>query len=125
MKQEMFLKKRSPLQKAISQHEHLLKSWTKNYYNDGSIEEIIYEKDEMKIIFQEDLREHIVNLRVVHPCKRYIKVEYRQCIYCAEELDCEDLINGLQRLKDLNNKEGEEISLYFDFIKKNEIVTNL
>lgn len=120
----LFKKIKSPLQEAVNQHEHLIKDWAKECFNDGSIEEITYEKDEIKIIFQEDLREHIVNLRIVHPCKRYIKVEYRQCLYCAEVLDCENLINGLERLKGLNNKEREEISLYFDFLKKNNIVTN-
>ena len=119
----MLLKKlKSPLQKALKKHEHLMKEWAKDSFNDGSIEEITYTKEKIKIIFQEDLREHIVNLRITHPIKRYINVEYRQCLHCADSLDCDGMIKALEGLGGVNNVESEEVSIYFDFLIKNKIV---
>ena len=119
----MFFKNiRSPLEKALNPYEHLFIGWEKNQFDDGSIEECSYTKDKLKILFQEDLREHIVNLSVLHSSKKYIRVYFRQCLNFSDELDVEDLINSLQELDNLNCMEDQEIAIYLEFLKKNKII---
>lgn len=119
-----FKKSRTPLEKALEQHEHLIEDWKKNYSNDGAIEEYIFIKGDFEIIFQEDLREHIINFKVLHPSKRYIKVCFRECSVFSTELEVEELIYSLEKLKGFNNKEKEEIAIYFNFLEKNNILSN-
>lgn len=61
----IFKRTKSILTKILDNYTSLFEQWGKKYFNDGSIDEITYVKDNMKIIFQEDLREHITNLFII------------------------------------------------------------
>ena len=55
----IFKRKKSILNKILDDYTSLFEQWKKNSFNDSSIDEITYVKDNMTIVFQEDLREHI------------------------------------------------------------------
>ncbi len=112
----------SNLQKALNKYEYLFNDWKKTYFNDGSIEECCYNRERLKIVFQEDLREHIVNLSILHPSKRYIKVYFRTCSNFSDELDVEELTCCLKELGNSNNIETQEVDIYIDFLIKNRIL---
>lgn len=113
----------TPLQKALTKYEHLLQDWKKNSFCDDLIEEHSYthRDNELKIIFQEDLREHIVNFSIIHPSKRIIKVFYRQCVL-GNGVIAENIISSLKKITGQNNIESKEIAIYFDFLKANKII---
>ena len=48
----MIFKRTSLLLRCLNKNASLFDKWKKRYLNDGSIEEIIYEKDNIRIIFQ-------------------------------------------------------------------------
>lgn len=68
-----FIRRKSFLNKILDNYASLFEQWEKECFNDGCIDEITYSKDNMKIIFQEDLREHITNLFIIDTKKRMVK----------------------------------------------------
>lgn len=115
-------KTKSPLQKALDKYEYLFDNWNKYYSNNSCTEEYSYTKEKLKIVFQEELREHIVNLSVIHPSKKYIRVYFRKCLNFSDELCVEELIHNLENLGNSNNVEDQEINIYIDFLIKNNLL---
>ena len=60
-----FNKKISKLNKILNNYNVLFEMWKRESFNDDSIDEISFEKDNIKIIFEEDLRENITNLFII------------------------------------------------------------
>ena len=69
----MFLARKSKLSRVIDRYSSLFIQREKRNYKDDAIEEITYKNNDMKIVFAEDLREHIVNLFIVILKKRLEK----------------------------------------------------
>ena len=119
----MVLKKvNTPLLKALENYEPLFGDWEKEYINDNGIEEISYERDDIKIVFQEDLREHIVNFSVLNPNKRIINIYFRRCVYLEESLNGSMILEGINRLGKQTNIERAEVSMYMEFLVVNGLI---
>lgn len=109
---------KTPLQKSISKYCFLLDEWKKRYTNDYSVEEFVFEKDDNRIMFQEDLREHIVNFSAKKDSNKSVKVFFRKIV----NSNC-FLINELQEsLNELGikgGKEEKEVEIYFKWLQEN------
>jgi hypothetical protein len=115
-----FKKKKSILNIVLDAYNSLFEMWKKESFNDGSIDEIAYVKDNIKIIFQEDLREHITNLFVIDSKKQIGKVYYRELMLNKEMVGIDRIKNSLASLK--NNSEKQEVEIYIEFLKLNKIL---
>ena len=51
-----FKKKNSALNKALNLYQDLFINWDRDTFNDGSIDEVSFKNENIKIVFQEDLR---------------------------------------------------------------------
>ncbi len=118
----MLFKRMSALQKALNRHNTIFINWERDYYKSDCVEEYIYKNYDITIIFQEDLREHIVNLTVTHTQKKIIKVHYRNASYGDNLIGIMQLNKFLIDVKDKNNIENDEVNAYIDFLKSNYIL---
>ena len=109
------------MQKAIAPYLFLLKDWEQHYLNDGAVETISFKNENLKFIFAEDLREHIINFYVIHPQKTILKVYFRK-IYANPNVNIEELSILLGQLEMQSSKEQEEIKIYFQFLIKNRFL---
>lgn len=117
-----FNKKNSTLNKILNMYLSSFNNWERKRFNDGSIDEVVFENDNIKIIFSEDLREHIVNLFVIHPQKIIAKVYYREIFLGNELIGVEELKNSILELENKNNVEKKEVEIYIEFLKNNKII---
>lgn len=76
----------------------------------------------MKIIFQEDLREHIMNLFIINTKKQIGKIYYREIMMNKELLGIDKIKDSLGLLKNKNNCEKQEVEIYIEFLKSNQIL---
>ena len=113
----MFFKRCSALQKALEKHQTLFCGWTQQHQKNAGVEECIFQKGNVTITFQEDLREHIVNLFVYHPCKRIGKVVYRQLHHGELDVDLTWLKSALKELGSKSNIEQREVDLFIRFLQ--------
>ena len=118
----MLFRRMSALQKALNNHETIFMNWKRDYYKSNCIEECIYRNHEFTIIFQEDLREHIINLTVTHPQKKIVKIHYRNASYGDNLIGVLQLNKFLMDLENKNNIENDEVNAYIDFLKVNDIL---
>ncbi len=118
----IFKRTKSILNKILDNYTSLFEQWEKKYFNDGSIDEITYVKDNMKIIFQEDLREHITNLFIIDTKKQIGKIYYREIMMNKELLGIDKIKDSLELLKNKNNCEKQEVETYIEFLKLNKIL---
>ena len=88
--------------------------------DDGSVDEISYVKNNIKIVFQEDLREHITNLYIIDFQKKIGKIHYRDIMLDNGLTGVDKLKNALSLLK--NNAEKREIEIYIEFLQTNNII---
>ena len=117
----LFCKYKSTLEKHLSNYNSLFEMWKKESFNDGSVDEISFENGINRVVFQEDLREHIINLIIINSQKRIGKVYYRTVMLDKELEGVEELKTRLSLLKK-NNLEKEEIEIYIEFLKLNKIL---
>lgn len=94
----------------------------KRYFNDGSLDGITYVKDNMKIIFQEDLREHTTNLFIINTKKQIGKIYYRAIMMNKELQGIDKIKDSLGLLKNKNNFGKQEVEIYIEFLKLNKIL---
>ena len=113
---------RSALQKSLLIYSELFTDWESQHYRSDCVEECIYKKDEITIVFQEDLREHIVNLFVTHFQRRIIKVYFGHILYQDNSLHTSKLRNFLSVSNNKTNSEKEAIAEYIDFLIDNKIL---
>ena len=116
------VKYKNILPNIMSNYENKMTEWNKHYFFDNTIEEIVYTKEKLKIVFQEDLREHIVNFSVLHPEYRLIKVYFRTTSYNANKVEINELLREISKLGNCGNQETQEVKIYFDFLYKNKII---
>lgn len=109
------------MRKILKRYMHLLSGWDRHDENTESLESISFKKDDLTIVFEEDKREHIINFTILHPCKRILKVRFRECIYADKNLNAQNLLYELQKLGNLPNEE-EELKIYFQFMTFNNIL---
>lgn len=117
-----FGKKRSTLNKILDDYTSLFNNWERESFNDGLVDEIIFQNDNTKIIFQEELREHIVNLFVLASKKRIVKIYFREVFLGDDLIDVKKLKKSLLELGNKNNVEKQEVGIYVEFLKSNEII---
>lgn len=117
-----FGKKKTILNEILNNYNSLFEMWKRESFNDGSIDEITYVKDNMKIIFQEDLREHITNLFIIDTKKQMGKIYYREIMMNKELLGIDKIKDSLALLKNKNNCEKQEVETYIEFLKLNKIL---
>ena len=118
----MLFKRMSALQKALNHHNTVFVNWKYDYFKSDAIEECVYTNNDVTIIFQEDLREHIVNLTVSHPQKKIIKVYYRNASYGDNLIGITQINKFLVEVRNKNNIEYDEINAYINFLKSNDIL---
>ncbi len=118
----IFKKPKSILNKVLDSYNSLFETWKKESFNSDTIDEILYTKDNIKIVFQEDLREHITNLSITHPQKRIGKICYRELVLDKELLGIDKIKNSLLSLGNKNNCEKQEVEIYIEFLKLNKIL---
>lgn len=118
----IFYKNNSILNQNLKKYESLFKDWDKDSFNDGSIDEIAFRKGDVKIVFQEDLREHITNFSVLHPQKRIVKIDYREVVVNNELSGIDELKEKLWLLQNKNNVEDYEVEIYVEFLKHNNLI---
>lgn len=116
----MFFKKMSTLEKVLNDYNLLFKTWKKESFKDDSIDEITYSKNNIKFVFQEDLREHITNLFIISFQKKIGKIYYREVMLDEELLGVEELRKEMALLK--NNSEKQEVEIYINFLKQNKLL---
>ena len=117
-----FNKKISKLNKILNNYNVLFEMWKRESFNDDSIDEISFEKDNIKIIFEEDLRENITNLFIINLQKKIGKIYYREVVLNNELIGVEKLKEELLRLKNKNACEKQEVDIYIKFLKLNKIL---
>ena len=117
----MFVR-RSALQKSLLIHSELFIDWKSEHYKSDCVEECIYKKGETTIVFQEDLREHVVNLFVTHFQRRIIKVYFGCILFHDKSLSITKLKDFLSKTNDKTNIEKEAIGEYVDFLLINKII---
>ena len=113
---------KSILNKILNNYNPLFEMWERKSFNDGSVNEITFKKDNIKIIFEEDLREHITNLFIINSQKKIGKVYYREVMLNDELMGVEELKESLSLLENKNNSESQEIKIYIKFLKLNKIL---
>ena len=119
----MFFKsKMSTLDKVLNNYNSLFEMWKKESFKDDSIDEITYKKDNIVITFQEDLREHITNLFIINFQKKIGKVYYRDVDLSEELIGVKELKKALALLENKNNCEKQEVGIYIEFLKLNNIL---
>lgn len=118
----VFNKKSSLLNRILNEHISLFNNWERELFNDGSIDEVIFKNDNKKIVFQEDLREHIVNLFVVYPQKRVVKIYFREFFGGNDLIYTDELKESILKLENKNNIERKEVEIYIEFLKNNKII---
>ena len=118
----IFKRKKSILNKVLDNYIALFVLWEKKCFNDSSIDEITYVKDNMKIIFQEDLREHITNLFIIDKKRQMGKIYYREIMLNKELLGIDKIKDSLALLRNKNNCEKQEVEIYIEFLKLNKIL---
>lgn len=118
----IFKRTKSILNKILDHYTSLFERWERKCFNDGSIDEITYTKDNMQVIFQEDLREHITNLFIIDAKKQMGKIYYREIMMNKELIGIDKIKDSLELLKNENNCEKQEVELYIDFLKLNKIL---
>ena len=82
-----------------------------------------FHKDNYTVVFEEDLREHIINFTILHPLKKIIKIYFRECLYADKILQINDLLFELKQLSSrfgtlkgtlyLDDYNGDESSIIF------------
>lgn len=115
-----FRKRKSTLTKILDDYDSLFETWEKESFHDGSVDEISYVKNNIKIVFQEDLREHITNLYMIDFQKQIGKIHYRDIMLDNGLTGVDKLKNALSLLK--NNAEKQEIEIYIEFLQTNNII---
>lgn len=113
----MFFKQRSALQRALEKYQTLFCGWRQQHHRNAGVEECIFQKGDVTIIFQEDLREHVVNLFVYHPHGRIGKVLYRQLDHGELDADLTWLKSALKELGSKSSVEQREVDLYIRFLQ--------
>ena len=113
----MFSKQRSALQSALEKYQTLFCGWTQRHHRSAGIEECIFKKEDVTITFQEDIREHVVNLFVHHPHERIGKVVYRQLHQGDLDADLTWLKSALKELGSKSNVEQREVDLFIRFLQ--------
>lgn len=117
-----FNKKNSVLNIILNNYNSVFEMWERESFNDGSIDEISFKKDNIKIIFQEDLREHITNLFLICSQKKIGKIYYREVTLDNELIGVEELKKSISLLENKNNSEIQEVEIYIKFLKLNKIL---
>lgn len=119
----MFFKsKMSTLDKVLNNYKSLFEMWKRESFKDDSIDEITYKKDNIMIVFQEDLREHITNLFIINFHKKIGKIYYREVVLNEELIGVEELKKAIALLENKNNSEKQEVEIYIEFLKLNKIL---
>ena len=117
-----FKKKNSALNKALNLYQDLFINWDRDTFNDGSIDEVSFKNENIKIVFQEDLREHIVNIFILNSQNRIAKIYYREVFSGDNLIGIEKLKKSISMLENKNNVEAKEIEIYVEFLKSNKII---
>ena len=60
--------------KELKPYLQLFKSWEKQEHKDVGFVMVKFHKDNYTVVFEEDLREHIINFTILHPLKKIIKI---------------------------------------------------
>lgn len=113
----MFFNQSSALQRALEKYQALFCGWTQQHHENAGVEECIFQKGNVTITFQEDIREHVVNLFVHHPRKRIGKVVYRQLYHGELDADLTWLKSALKELGSKSNIEQREVDLFIRFLQ--------
>lgn len=113
----MFFKQSSALQRALEKYQTLFCGWTQQRHRNAGVEECIFQKGNVTITFQEDIREHVVNLFVHHPHERIGKVVYRQLHQGELDVDLTWLKSELKELGSKSNIEQREVDLFIRFLQ--------
>ena len=102
--------------KELKPYLQLFKSWEKQEYKDVGFVMVKFHKDNYTVVFEEDLREHIINFTILHPLKKIIKIYFRECLYA----------DWLFELKQLGNTVDEqaELKAYINFLMLNHFFEN-
>lgn len=103
-------------------YNFLFEEWDRESFSDSSIEEIVFKKNKIKLTFQEDLREHIVNLFVTDSLEINGKVYYREIKFSDNLIGVEEMKKSISLLGNKNNVEKQEIEIYVNFLKANKIL---
>ena len=114
--------KKSPLNNSLNMYNFLFEEWDRESFSDSSIEEIVFKKNKIKLTFQEDLREHIVNLFVTDSLEINGKVYYREIKFLDNLIGVEEMKKSISLLGNKNNVEKQEIEIYVNFLKANKIL---
>ena len=113
--------KKSGLYKFLSPYKESLIDWNVECDNDGCVDCVVMSKNDVKISFSEDLREHITNM-VLMRGNSSLRVDFRFVSVHGNFVNVDVLQSGLYKLKRQNCVEKEEISLYFCFLSSNKIL---
>lgn len=109
--------------KKIKPYLQLFKSWEKQEDKDVGFVVVKFHKDNYTVVFEEDLREHIINFTILHPLKKIIKVYFRECLYADKILKINDLLIELKQLGNTVNEQAE-LKAYFNFLMLNHFFEN-
>lgn len=112
---------RTYIAKMILKIYQLDSDWNMICENDGCEDIVSLTKENVKIVFREDLREHIINFEIISP-KSTLKVYYRQLSFHGYYAGVENLKEKLHCLDGKNNVEEDELNIYYDFLKKNDLI---
>lgn len=113
--------KKSNLFKFLSPYKNRLIGWNVECDNDGCVDCVVMSKNDVKISFSEDLREHITNM-VLMRGNSSLRVDFRFVSVHGDFVNVDVLQSGLHKLKRQNCVEKEEIFLYFCFFSSNKIL---
>ena len=107
--------------KELKPYLQLFKSWEKQEHKDVGM--VKFHKDNYTVVFEEDLREHIINFTILHPLKKIIKIYFRECLYADKILQINDLLFELKQLGNTVDEQAE-LKAYINFLMLNHFFEN-
>ena len=109
--------------KELKPYLKLFKSWKKQEDKDAGFVVVKFHRGNYTIVFEEDLREHIINFTVLHPLKKIIKVDFRECLHADKTLQIHDLLFELKQLGNTVDEKAE-LKAYVNFLILNNFFEN-
>lgn len=110
----------STFKKEMKKHLFLINDWKVKYEKDTWTEGYYLSKNEYKIEFVDELREHTIMFYYKKNTNIVLEVRFRNILKLDESLDTSILELDLNLIK--KDREANEINAYFNFLKLNNII---
>ncbi len=109
----------SDVRKLFDRKQNLFYSWKRNYYKSDYQEVFIFAKEEQKIKFAEDLREHSIEFFLFDNSNLIFEAGYKEVLKTNDKFNIKILKDELKMAK----CDTEEVEAYINFLISNHIIS--